>query len=552
MSRSVRLTAFVPLLLALAGCRAERTCLDWCGTAVALFYTDAGTLLPPLVLSDVDNALSDQLFLKLADIGPELNTVGDTGFTPVLAESWRFEDSVTISFNLNPAARWHDGAPVRAGDVAFTFATYRHPTVGAISAPRLRDIESVTARDSLTAVFRYRRPYLEQFFDAVYHMRIIPQHLLATVPPESLRTTAFARNPIGNGPFRFVRWNAGESGELAADSTFFLGRPGLRRLIWRVASDAATVVTQLVGEEADLLSYVVPTEANIRLITESDHLRLISYRSNAYNYVGFNFKDPNDANRPHPLFSDRDVRRAIVMSVDRNAVIRAVLGEFGESLPGPVTKIQWIWSDDYEQLPFDTVGARRLLRSTGWSDSNGDGVLDRGGQALRFGLSVPSSSQTRVQSSLIMKDQLARVGIDVEIVRLEWPAFSDQVFSNGRFDAQFSSVTQDPSPVSLEDWTSAGIGGLNYGRYTNGDVERLVREAQQTADRAAARAKWRNAINLMNADAPAVWMYLPRTAAAVHARFDDVTLRPDAWWATLWTWRVAPSELIDRDLVGSQ
>src|SRR2546430_16208914 len=88
-----------------------------------------------------------------------------------------------------------------------------------------REIIAVPAPDSLTAVFRFRRPYAEMFYDAVYHMRVLPAHLLRTVPRTAWQAAPFGRQPIGDGPYRFVRWKAGESLELAADSTFFLGRP---------------------------------------------------------------------------------------------------------------------------------------------------------------------------------------------------------------------------------------------------------------------------------------------------------------------------------------
>ena len=533
-------------LLALTGCTPQPTCVEWCGTAVAAFYSDATTLFPPIAETDLDYALSDQLFLKLADVGPEMNTERDNGFVPLLAKSWRFEDPVTISFTLDPAARWHDGVPVRAPDVVFTFDTYRDPKVSSPARSRLKEIASVTARDSLTVVFRYRRVYPEQFFDAVYHMRIIPSHLLDSIPAERLSTAPFTRNPVGNGPFRFVRWNSGESGELAADSAFFLGRPGLRRFIWRVAPDPATGVTQLVAEEADLLHYVIPTDANIRLLEESDHLELVQFRSNTYNYVAFNLKDPERPNEPHPLFADRNVRRAIVMSVDTDKMIRAVLGDFGERLPGPFTRILWIWNDDYARLPYDTARARALLSSNGWRDSDEDGVLDRDGRRLSFAIALPSSSTSRVQSAVIMQEQLRQAGIEMKIDRLEFGTYIDRL-NDGRFDAQFASVAQDPSLVSLEDWTTAGLDGFNYGSYVNPEVDRLVRDALNTDDRSVAIVTWKKAIDLINDDAPAVWAYLPKIAAAVHTRFENVSFRPDAWWSTLWTWRVDPSHLIQRD-----
>jgi peptide/nickel transport system substrate-binding protein len=538
-------------LIAGLGCGSEGTCEEWCGTMVVVFYADANTLFPPVVSSDTETALTDFLFLKLADIGPELTTTGTDGFVPRLARTWQVDDPRTITFSLDPNARWHDGVAVTAADVAFTFDVYRDPAVNATISPRLKDIESVTARDSLAVVFRFRRSYAEQFFDAVYHMRIVPQHLLASVPRADLATLPFVRNPVGNGPFRFVRWTAGESGELAADSAFFLGRPGVRRLVWRVAPDRAAALTQLVTREADVLSYVFPTAANLRLVNETEHLRLIPYPSNAYSYIGFNFRDPEQPERAHPLFADRELRRAIAMAIDRETVVRAILGEYGEVPPGPLTRVSWIWRDDITQLPYDTVRASRMLRDLGWRDTDGDGVRDRAGRPLRFELVVPGSSSARVQASVIVQAQLKELGIDMVIGEYEFNAFIDRIEA-GRFDAQFSSIGQDPSPVAMEDWTSAGVGSLNYGSYTNPTVDQLVSEALETTDRDAASAQWKNVLEMMNADAPAIWIVVPQTLAGVDSRLRNVTLQPDAWWTTIWTWRVAPADAIARDLAGGR
>src|SRR5260221_9882861 len=87
------------------------------------------------------------------------------------------------------------------------------------------------------------------FYDAVYHMRILPAHLLRGVPRDQCKTASFGRQPVGDGPYRFVSWKAGQTIELVADSTFFLGRPGIRRLILRFTPDLQGAVTRLVADE---------------------------------------------------------------------------------------------------------------------------------------------------------------------------------------------------------------------------------------------------------------------------------------------------------------
>jgi len=375
----------VVALAGVPGCTPDITCAgEWCGTLV-VSSAPVRSLVPPLAYWDVDLGVADLLFAKLADVGADLNTVGDSGFVPKLAQSWEFEDPVTISFSLNPSARWHDGTPVTAQDVAFTFNVYRDPAVNAMAKPRLDDIESVTVRDSQTVVFRFSRFYLAQFFDAVYHMHIIPHHILGTVPPEDLRSHTFNREPIGCGPYKLADWIPGEIVELLADSTFFLGRPGIPRILWRAASGPTAAIDGLVANTVDF-THAVLEPSDIERVANEPHLRMVEYPSNTYYHVAFNLRDPENPDLLHPLLGDRNLRRAIVTAVDRSALIEGLVGEHGLRSVGPVTPALWVWSEDlHEGLPFDSAQARRAFEQLGWHDTDGDGVLDRGRGAARGG-----------------------------------------------------------------------------------------------------------------------------------------------------------------------
>ena len=235
----VRLPAHVALvgvvLVALTGCERRRGCAgDYCGTLVFAAAGEPDILLPPVTQQQYALDIFGQVFLKLADLGLSQNTIGDEDFQPRLAQRWEWDDPLTLVFHLDPRARWQDGQSVTAADVAFTFDIYTDSLVNSPFRSSLRTISAVTTRDSLTAVFRFHARYPEMFYDAVNHMHILPAHLLRPVPRSQWRSAAFGRAPVGDGPYRFVVWKAGESVELTADSTFFLGRPHIRRLIWRL------------------------------------------------------------------------------------------------------------------------------------------------------------------------------------------------------------------------------------------------------------------------------------------------------------------------------
>jgi len=548
---TVRLASILSISVLLAGCEVAIDCpTDWCGTIVVTSGAEAGTLFPPNYVFDVDLSLDDLIFEKLADVGPTMNTIGDEDFIPGLADSWSFPDERTIRFTIGSNARWHDGAPVTAHDVVFTYDVYRDPIVASAATSRLRFIESVSAVDDRTVDIAFAQEYPEMFFDAVYHVRIIPRHILGDVPRESIGTHEFARSPVGSGPFRFVRWNTAEFVELAADSAYHRGRPGIPRIVWRFAAGGQQALMQLLAGEADVLNPVTSPLDQERVENAPDY-RTEPYPYPVYAYIAFNFRNPDDLGSPHPLFGEQEVRRAVSELVDGEAVVRGVFGERGFQSVGPLTSMFGELYESFTPVPHLADSAIGTLTSLGWSDSNGDGVLDKDGIDFEFDLLVPSSSRARVRSAEIIQEQLRSHRIRMNIVEMEFTATFAQA-KTGRFDAVFGALGHDPSPSSVTDsWTPAGFDGYNYGHYNNPNVVLLVDQAQTTPDLAEAKALWKRAFQTVIDDTPAIWVYVPEFAVALHTRLEGVSIRPDQWSATMWQWRVDPRNLLTRDVIGS-
>src|SRR5256884_1300863 len=332
---SSRLTAAAALagLLLVGACARKGGCTgDYCGTLVIATGGEPDVLLPAVSDRAITRDVTDQLFLKLADLGLSGNTIGDEDFQPLLAERWEWDTPTTLVFHLDPRARWQDGRAVTAADVAFTYDIYTDSLVSSPFRPSLRQISAVTTRDSLTVVFRFRHRYPEMFYDAVYHLRILPSHLLREVPRSQWRSAAFGRAPVGDGPYRFVAWRAGQGLRLPADSTFFLGRPHIRRLIWRFTADQQVPVTPLIAPDADPVEVLVTPDNRDRARADTQ-VAMYPYRGAAYGYVRVNFVAPGDTTKPHPLFSDRELQRALVMSADRPDLVATECGEMGNGPP---------------------------------------------------------------------------------------------------------------------------------------------------------------------------------------------------------------------------
>ncbi len=511
------------------------------GTSIVIVTGGQATLPIPTLMEGAEQTVgnldvADQLFLRLADLGPKLQTSGDGDFVPALAKSWTRRDSVTLVFELDSRARWHDGTAVTARDVVFTMGRARNSAIAPRLSDLLRQVVSVTAEGNNRVVFRYARPYAEQLYDATYHVAPLPAHLLDSIPPAQLAHSSYATNPVGSGAYRWVRNVPGQFVELAAVPGFFLGTPKIQRVIFRSAADPAARLNLLLSGEADAMDIIPPPPDNLRRVAADSALRLISVPSSTVGYLLFNQRDPKNRARPHSILADIRVRRAITLALDRRQMLQAVFGTQGVVPYGPVSQMLWIRQGAPEPDTPNVTEARRLLASTGWGDSDGDGTLDREGRPLRLLLSVPNTSSIRRQMALLVQEQLRRLGIQIEIQQLEFPIWQERR-SAGDFDVDFSGVNQDASPSGItQSWTCTG--GSNVAGYCDRTVDSLISEAM--LGRGDPAETWIEALRQIEEGAPATFLYAPTFAYAVNRRYRGVTISPQSGWITLRKWSVSP------------
>jgi ABC-type transport system substrate-binding protein len=197
--RTRRIAALVLLLGAAAPLRAQETATR--ANSFVLVTGQEGSLPIPTLLNGAGHKdISEQLFLPLARLGPTLATTGERGFEPQLARSWSRRDSLTLVFELDPRARWHDGAPVTSRDVLFTMRRARNAAIAPRLANVTRRIAGVEAEGDRVVVFRFSEVYAEQFYDATFHTGIIPAHLLEHLPSKAEAWASFVAHPVGSGP----------------------------------------------------------------------------------------------------------------------------------------------------------------------------------------------------------------------------------------------------------------------------------------------------------------------------------------------------------------
>lgn len=530
----------IPALI--AGCSSDRNSTatgDFGGTLTIALPAEPKTLLPPLVTAMMEKEIADQLFDALAEIGPNLNTVGDAGWTPRLAESWQWaDDSLSIVFKLNPQARWHDGQPVTSADVRYTVGLLKDPEVISVSASALAEVDSVSTPDAKTAVVWFARRSPEQFYNFAFNVVPVPEHLLRDADRANLAMHPLSRRPVGSGPFRFVRWEPRSLLEVAADTVHYLARPKLDRVIWMLNPDVTAALVNVLAGQIDALEIVSPD--GMTRIAGQATVAAVPYASPNYGYLGFNFRDPANAARPHPLFGDRELRRALAMAIDRAALLRNVYDTLASLGAGPFARGLSTSDTTLVLPPFDSAGADRLLDSLGWKDQNSDGVREKAGRSLRFGIMTPSSSAGRRRYAELIQAQLKPHGVQVDVDLGDFAVFIARA-GDGKFDAILNNWGAVPSPSSIRDqWRSATgkTRGNNYQLYGNPVVDAAIDSATAESDPARSRAHYRRAYQGIIDDVAAVWLFEIRSFMALNKRVQPAISPADFWWRHLRLWSI--------------
>jgi peptide/nickel transport system substrate-binding protein len=520
MPRSLRAVTALVATFALVGCAGDR---DAGPAEVAGGDPEPGGTAVIAVLSDfqafnpvtnthltTDDVIKHMLFTPLVQYDEELNP------QPWLAERWELTDT-SVTFRLRRDVRWHDGQPVTAGDVKFTFDLAKDPEAASLlGSAYLNLVRSATVVDSFTVHFTFESPHA-QALDGFWWPPL-PAHLLEGVAAAGLAQHAFNRQPVGSGPFRFADWRPNQSLTLAANpdhAPSLGGPPHLERVVFRVVPEATTMVTELINGTADMIGYtLLPDQA--AQIRDQRGVELRHYPSREFTFFAWN--------HTRPLFAEPRVRRAMTMAIDRQQIIDGLLQRFAVPSTGMIPP----WSPmhpDLEALPHDPAAARRLLEEVGWRDSDGDGLLDRDGRPFRFVLTINSANRLHADIAQVMQQQLRQVGVDVQIRPQEFQSLLQQ-YKAREYDAvlanwSLDTFKVDPSP--LFSCAQAQIAGsANRTGYCNPGGDALMAQGLRTTDEGEGRRIWSEYSRILQEDQPLTFLYWIEDMAGLGPRMRNV------------------------------
>ena len=390
------------------------------------------------------------------------------------------EQNPVIVFHLRAGVRFHDGHPVEADDVRFTYEAIMNPQN---LSPRTSDYEpvkTVEVIDPLTIRIVYKRLYSPAM--GTWQMGILPEHLLNRkalrkeahvrgLDPQnfSIRDSSFNRRPVGCGPFKFKEWKSDQYIILDRFQEYWDGPPNYKAFAYRIIPNVLTQEMEFYAGTVD--SYSVQPYQVARL--RADPLfQSFSGLSFGYTYIGYNM-------RREP-FNDRRVRLALGMAIDVDKIIRYVLYGQGERITGPFPKQTDYYDKNIPPLPYDPQEALRLLAEAGWK-RNAQGWLEKNGKRLSFTLITNSGNDIRKSVLAIAQDAWKQIGIDVSTDLLEWSVFIQERINKLDFDAIVLGWSMGIDPDLYQIWHSSQTKPnlLNFVAFKNKAADDLIVKIRQ-------------------------------------------------------------------------
>jgi len=359
---------------------------------------------------------------------PELATE-----VPTQANGGISRDGLTITYHLRHGVKWQDGAPFTSADVIFTVGAILNPRNNLQSREGWDQIKSLEAVGPYEVRFHLKRiyaPAISTYFAEGGLFPILPAHLLASY--SDLNHVPFNTNPVGTGPFKFVRWVHGDHLELAANPLYWRGPPKLQHIIFKVIPKETTIVVQLRTHEIDAW-FRAPSNLYTEIKKLEPDYRVQLEPSFVYSHLDLNMKNP--------LFADLRVRQAIHYALDIQDIIDKVT--HGVQLPADaqISSLSWAYDPHVMHFAHDPARAKELLAQAGWQPGP-DGVLEKDGRRLTFNISAVAGGATGEATEQLAQEQLRAVGIETKIKNYPAELFfapgqDGGILQSGKYDAGF-------------------------------------------------------------------------------------------------------------------
>ncbi|MHC0035389.1 ABC transporter substrate-binding protein [Pseudoneobacillus sp. C159] len=487
------------------------------GTITIGAFAEPDTLDVHKTAMSIASQVTSHIGGNLIVINPETNEL-----EPYLAEDYQVsEDGKTITFKIRQDVKFQDGTPLTAQVVKDTFDRILNPDTGAtVAASLIAGIQSTSAPDEQTFIIELVAP------SAPFLRNLASEGYLQPLSMAAIEKAGdnYGRNPVGVGPFKFKEWVTGQSITLERNEEFNWpqsyyenkGKAYPEKIVYKFIQDEQTMLAALDSGSIDVAIGITPKDVQ-------------RYRNNDQYYVlevdrqGLGlFLEMNTEN---DILKDVNVRKAINMAINKDAIIKAVLNGEGAPAYGPIPSTIFGYDPNVENYghKFNQNEATNLLESSGWQ-KNSKGIFEKDGKAMKFDLTIMG---THNQSAQMVQAMLKDVGIEVNIQSMESGTLIEKA-SQGDYDMSFLGYSYgDPDILTLL-FHSSQIGGLNHTRVKNPELDALLDKGRTTIDPEERKQVYAQVQKIVVDEAYFAPIYAERVFFVVNKRVKNVKLNATA------------------------
>ena len=424
-----------------------------------------GVRLEPPHLDPTAGAAAAIDEIVYANIFEGLTRIDQTGSVkPALAESWTIsEDGKTYTFTLRKGVKFHDGSDFDASDVVYSLDRARGEKSVNAQKALFEPIESVTAKDANTVEVKLKRPTGNMLFNLGWGDAIM-------VDPAS--ADANKTNPVGTGPFKFSKWTKGDSIAISRNDTYWGDPVKLKNATFKIVGDATAAIASLMAEDVDAFPQFAAPEMLPQLQSDP-RFKVVIGTTEGETILSTN----NEAEH----FKDVRVRKAMAHAINRQSIIDGAMFGQGTLIGSHFAPHHPAYKDLSGVYNFDLDKAKALMKEAG---------LENGFKAR---LHLPPTDYAQ-RSGLIIASDLKKIGIELEIISVDWGQWLKQVFKGKDFDLTIVSHTEpmDIGIYARDDY---------YFNYKDADFKALIEELNATSDEAKRTELMQKAQEKLNADA---------------------------------------------------
>ncbi|HEY6065814.1 MAG TPA: ABC transporter substrate-binding protein [Thermoanaerobaculia bacterium] len=451
---------------------------------------------------------------------------------PGLARTWTIStDSKTYDFELDPRATFDDGSPVTAQDVRFTIERIRDPKVPAVARKSdFEDLVSVEAVSDRVLRVRFRRTYSERLL--AFDLPVLPEHVFRLGESAARE---YGRRPVGNGPYRFVRWDPGQSIVVERRRDSAGAGAGIPRAVFRILPDPSTWTNAGVRGELDEFRIPLAMVPGLeRKPAFSSRFRTLQVPRLAQTAIVWSCR--------HPFLGEASVRRALGMAIPTAQIVENLYRGKARLVSGPYPAGVVENAPDVLPLSYDLRHAATLLENAGWRRDS-SGRLSKEGRRSSFALLIPAGANASLQIAQILESEYAKLGVPMTIQALDWPALSARLEA-GDFDACLSETVFYPpnlDPYVAFHSSQTPPNGQNTGFYRSPAADRLMEAARTEGNRERRLELYREIHRRLAEDQPNAFLFTADSVWAIHRGLRGVETSPLGLWlfqpgARAWKW----------------